>query len=302
MNEPARDELKNKLYEFNDLFSNLSLLIKKDKFPKCLLLSGDKGQGKYTLIHHVLACYFDENNYDKNSLTIKKDNLINKIKNNNTDNILYLSGMDNIKIDQIRDLRNDLQKSTINNKPRFIIFDDIELFSLNCSNALLKSVEEPNNFNYFILINNKRLPIIDTIKSRSIEIKIFLNDDTNKKIIEGMMKDHQDKIFFDYKNYPCTAGNFFIFNQICEDYNINLEDEIIKNIFKLLNLFKQKKDQKLFDFSVFLLSNHYFNLMRFDNLDINILEKKSLVLKKINDFRKLNLNINNLFLDIKRYI
>ena len=302
MNNTFRENLIYKLYNFNNLFSNLSLLIKKNQFPKCLLLSGEKGQGKYTLIHHVLAYYFDENNYDKKSLIIKKNNLMNIIKDNKSDNILYLSGLENIKIDQIRDLRNYLQKSTMNNKPRFIILDDIELFSLNCSNALLKSVEEPNNFNYFILINNKKLPIIDTIKSRSIEIKFFLNDDVNKKIIDSMMKDYQIEIFFDYVNYSTTVGNFLIFNQICKENKINLEEEIINIIFKLLNLFKQKKDQKFFDFSVFLISKHYSKLMKSNTFDINLLEKKSFVLRKINNFKELNLNINNLFLDIKQYI
>ena len=38
---------------------------------------------------------------------------------------------------------------------------------------LLKIIEEPSKKNYFILINNKSKPILDTIKSRSLEIKII---------------------------------------------------------------------------------------------------------------------------------
>ena len=37
----------------------------------------------------------------------------------------------------------------------------------------LKIIEEPNKNNYFILINNKSKNLIDTIKSRCIEIKII---------------------------------------------------------------------------------------------------------------------------------
>ena len=35
------------------------------------------------------------------------------------------------------------------NKPRFIIFDDVELFNNNSLNALLKIIEEPSKNNFF---------------------------------------------------------------------------------------------------------------------------------------------------------
>ena len=34
--------------------------------------------------------------------------------------------------------------------------DDIEMFSTNSLNALLKLIEEPTKLNYFIFINNKK--------------------------------------------------------------------------------------------------------------------------------------------------
>ena len=39
----------------------------------------------------------------------------------------------------------------------------------------LKIIEEPTKNNYFIFINNKTKPILETIKSRSLELKIILN-------------------------------------------------------------------------------------------------------------------------------
>ena len=59
-------------------------------------------------------------------------------------NIIYLSGNNfkNIKIEDIRDLKS-LLKTTILNKERFIVLDDIELFNINSLNALLKIIEEP---------------------------------------------------------------------------------------------------------------------------------------------------------------
>ena len=59
-------------------------------------------------------------------------------------NILYYNCSNNkVKIDDIRKLRTDIQKSSINNMYRFIIFDDVEYLNNNCVNALLKTIEEP---------------------------------------------------------------------------------------------------------------------------------------------------------------
>ena len=45
---------------------------------------------------------------------------------------------------------------------------------------LLKLIEEPSENNYFILINNGRKKLIETIKSRAIETKIFLKTKVKK--------------------------------------------------------------------------------------------------------------------------
>ena len=66
-----------------------------------------------------------------------------------------------------------MQKSSVNNSKRFIIFDDVECLNVNYVNALLKTIEEPSDINYFIIINNQTQKILDTLKSRSIEIRFF---------------------------------------------------------------------------------------------------------------------------------
>ena len=59
-----------------------------------------------------------------------------------------------IDITQIRSLINNLNKSSINSKPKFVLIDNIEFLNLNSSNALLKILEEPNDNINFILINS----------------------------------------------------------------------------------------------------------------------------------------------------
>ena len=57
-----------------------------------------------------------------------------------------------IDISQIRELLSNLQKSSFNNKPKFILIDNIEFLNANSINALLKVLSEQN---YFCEILNK---------------------------------------------------------------------------------------------------------------------------------------------------
>ena len=50
----------------------------------------------------------------------------------------------------------NLNKSSFNSKPRFILIDNIEFFNLNSINALLKILEEPPINCFFVLVNNNR--------------------------------------------------------------------------------------------------------------------------------------------------
>ena len=84
-------------------------------------------------------------------------------------------------------MKSILLKSTLNENRRFIILDDVENLNLSSLNALLKLIEEPGK-NYFILINNRTKPILDTIKSRCLEIKILLNESKRRSIIHKLME------------------------------------------------------------------------------------------------------------------
>ena len=129
-------------------------------------------------------------NYDiNNNKIIKENNFFKNLSENLFANIIYLNGSDfkNDKIKDIRDLKSQLLKTSISNDKRFIIFDDVEMFNINSLNGLLRIFEEPNKNNYFILINNKKKALIDTIKSRCNEFHIILNQNKRNNIINQLM-------------------------------------------------------------------------------------------------------------------
>ena len=179
------------LFGLDDKLDILIKLYNLDKLPKVLMITGKKGIGKFTLINHFLTYIFDKDNYDLKNKNIKNQtHFYKQYLNNIFPNIIYLSGNNfrNIKIDDIRDLKSTILKTTISKKERFVILDDIELFNVNSLNALLKIIEEPELNNYFILINNSTKPLIKTIHSRSLEIKILLKNEIRLKIIESLIK------------------------------------------------------------------------------------------------------------------
>ena len=286
------------LFGLGDKLDFLIKLYNAKKLPKVLMITGKKGVGKFTLINHFLSYIYDKNNYNLKNKSINNETLFYKqYLNNIFSNIIYLSGdnFKNVKIDDIRDLKSIILKTTISKKERFIVLDDIELFNTNSLNALLKIIEEPESKNYFVLINNKTKPLIETIYSRSLEIKILLTNEIRIKVIESLIKKNNLKVFIDFNFSDLTPGNFLSFNKICEENKINTDGEFLQNLETLLNLYRKNKNINLINMILFLTDCHFHNLQekKIDNIG-KIIEDKSFVISNINKFIAYNLNQNSL--------
>ncbi len=286
------------LFGLEKNFNFLSSLYLKGKLPKVLMLSGLKGTGKSTLTNHFLFSIFDEKNYNKINYNLSDSSrLYDKFVSGIFQNILYLKGSDTkaLKVDDIRNLKSIILQSSMINKDRFIILDDIELFNKNSLNALLKVIEEPNKRNYFILINNKTKPILDTIKSRSLEVKIILNENERVKIIKELIKFNNIDVILDPESSKLTPGNFLKFNYAFDEYDILETNNFTDNLSKLLNLHKKDKDILFIDI-IFYLSDIYFKNLKDQNILKNdkIFELKSFVLGNLDKYLTLNLNQNSL--------
>ena len=281
-------------------------LILKDMLPKVIMLSGEKGIGKATLINHIMHFYFEKKNYDENNNKIlKRTHFTELYENDLFSNIIYLKGSEfkNIKIEDIRILKSNLLKTTLNNDKRFIIFDDVENFNTNSLNALLKLIEEPGANNYFILINNKTKPLLETIKSRSLEIKIILDEESRKKIISFLLKNFEQKISLNEDLVATTPGNFVKFNYVIQTNKIKIEDNFLDNLEKLLKLYKKEKNLFFKDLILFLF-DYYFQIDRSKKIFSNdkLIEKRTLIVKNINNFFLYNLSQSALLNSIKNNI
>ena len=287
-----------KLFGFKKDFDFLKTLYSKKKFPKVLMLTGIKGIGKSTLINHFLFSINDEKNYDLNNFLIfDKSNLYKQILNNIALNIIYLNGADfkSIKVEDIRNLKKKIYQSNIHGDNRFIILDDVELFNLNSLNALLKIIEEPNKKNFFILINNKTRPLIETITSRSIELKIMLTDNQRLENIDNLLMYHNIEKIIDTRYSQISPGNFIKYNHVFKEFKIDLINNFIDNLTLLLNLYKKNKDNLFIDIVFFITNLHLKKLQnekKFQN--DKIYEIKNFIFNNLNNFLLYNINQNSL--------
>ena len=280
----------NDLIGHKEYLNNLEYLYKENKLPNKILLSGHKGIGKALLVKNFLYKVFDDNNSHV---------LIN---NNSHPNILNIKKKDDkkiIEIDQIREIIKFTNQSSFNNKSKFIIIDDVEYLSTSSSNALLKSLEEPNiNVNFF-LVYNSNLQILDTIKSRCIEIKINLNQEYTKLIVNKYFEDNlYDNINNSLSNFYSTPKFLILLVYYLKENDLSLVDTNINFLIK--NIIVNKHYNK----NTFVKDNLNYIIELFFYNHINITKEISYKVKeyyytKLSNIRKFNLDYETFFLEFK---
>ena len=279
-------------------FKFLKDLYLNDKLPKVLMLSGNKGVGKSTLINHFLFSIFDSENYDvQNNRLLRSSKFLNQFQNNIFSNTLFINGADfkSVKVDDIRNLKSKIFQSSMLEKDRFIILDDVELFNLNSLNSLLKVIEEPSKRNYFFLINNKSRPLLETIKSRSLDVKIILNENKRLEIIDNLIKIFDLETSLKPEASNLTPGTFLKFNYICKKNNILPINDYIENLSLILELYRKNREF-LYIQLAFFISDLYFDNLRKENIiDLDkIFEIKNYIFDNLNNFYLYNINKNTL--------
>ena len=244
--------------------------------------------------------------YDIKNLQINNQNRSNKLlENNSHTNIFRIYKKDdkkNIDISQIREMIKFQNTSSFNNKERFVLIEDANLLNQNSVNALLKSVEEPNNNLNYIITHNSNFKLIETLKSRCIEFKINLESKYTKTIVDEYFNESKYDLisddFINHYNNPSFLIKFIEFNENegLEITNITIE----KFLFEIFNNSNFLKDD-------FILSNLnlFIELYFYKNINVhrkNLFKTKEYFFKKLSNVRKYNLDLETFFLEFKEII
>ena len=293
------------LFEHKEIFNQLYKLSKNDTLPNKILLSGEKGIGKATLAYHLINFVLSENEehpYDFENNKINPDNKSYKLIINKSNPNFYLIDVleekKNIDINQIRELIINLNKSSFNNKKRFVLIDNIELLNLNSINALLKILEEPNeNINFILINNNKR--VLPTLKSRCLNFKVFLTKDQSIRIVNQLLNNDINNIInnklFDYY---ATPGKLLKLIKLSEEYDLDLVNFDLNTILKTIIKDKiYKKDKSIIEIIYSFIELYFRNNISSKN--INLLKSYHYFLEKINNTRTYNLDEETLFMEFE---
>ena len=298
-------QIQQTLFGHHEIFDILKKLQLKKKLPNKIILSGEKGIGKCTLAYHLINYILSRNedfSYDLKNYTINGENKSFKLVLNKSSpnfNLIDVEeGKKNIDINQIRNLISNLNKSSFNSSPRFVLIDNINLLNLNSVNALLKVIEEPNDNIYFILINsNTRVP--QTLKSRCINFKISLSKNEAIKITNKIIdKDIYDLFNEELINYYATPGQLLKILIASEELEIDIKNLPLKNFLSLIIKNKLYKKNIIFNELLYSFIEIYFRKnINFKNIEF--LNSYKIFLKKIINTKIYNLDEESLFMEFE---
>ena len=297
-----------KLFGLEKYINEFINLDKEDKLPNKILLSGQKGLGKSTLAYHIINYVLSKNekfNYDIDKFEINKKNhsYITTLNRSNPNIILIdsLSEKKSADMSQIRSLIINLNKSNFNNKPRFILIDNVERLNINSINALLKTIEEPTVNTHFILVNSNK-KILRTLESRFINFRISLTNkecsDISKKLIGINLDNLINKDLINYYSTPGNIYNLAKFSEINEYILLNMD---LKRFLEVIIEESHYKKDNIIKYQIFDYIEFYLRKMKLSfNSEIN--DKYNYFIKRIFFTKKFNLDEESLFIEFREEI
>ena len=274
-------------------FNLLKDLHKNNILPNKILLSGKKGIGKSLLANQLIKFLYAENS------SSYSENLINTNSHPNILKIFKNPDKKNIEISQIREIIKFQNYSTFDNKIKSIIIDDLEYLNTSSTNALLKSIEEPNNKVLFILINNSEKKILSTLKSRCIEFKLSLKYNDLKFIIDDYFNEKiYQNISSDFMNYYTSPSFLINLIKFLTDSSIDYRNFTIEDLITYII------KNKLYSKNKFINENLNIFIELFFYKNINLSKNISFIIKeyfylKFSQIKKYNLDLETFFLEFE---
>lgn len=296
-----------KLIGHKNEFDELINIIKNNKLPNKILISGEKGIGKSVFSYHLINYLLSKNekflyNTELNQINNnnKSFNLIINASHPNFINIKKKLDKKSIEISQIREINNFINKSVYGIQNKIVLIDGVENLSNASGSALLKILEEPRSNVQFILIYDSSKFILDTIKSRCIEFKLNLKDKDIEKIVDTYFENNIfDEINNNFKDMYLKPKDYINLINLFKELNLDLKNSNIDYLIKHIISSKIYKNKNISSKIIKTLIEIYFlktyKLIR-EN-DIYSLAKY--FNKKYSETLKYNLDLESLFIELK---
>ena len=153
------------------LTKHFAKLIRENKLVHAYLLSGAEGTGKIELAKWIAKGIFCLNS--QNGVPCLKCSECNRIENNNHPDVVTImpDGL-SIKVEQIRYLKSEFNKSGVESDRKVFIIQDAQKMSIGAANSLLKFLEEPSGNITAFLLTSEPQKLLPTIISRCQEVEM----------------------------------------------------------------------------------------------------------------------------------
>lgn len=205
---------------FNDTLIQLSHRASNGTLPHALLIAGPKGIGKLEfsrLLAHTILGLKDSFHPDYSELSPEEDKK-------------------NISIDQVRSLIQQLSRTSHQGGYKIVVIYPAEAMNIAASNALLKTLEEPQGKTLVILCSHQPSRLLPTIISRCQRIKLTMPTRVEAR---GWLSQHCEDQELIEKALDITDNRPFSALEIIQNDNIKFYDDGFKH---LSDVWKNKKN------------------------------------------------------------
>ncbi len=295
------------LYGHNELFKKLIRLYKINKLPNKIIFNGSDGIGKATFVYHLINFILsnkENETYDINKNEIMENNKSYlEIINNVNFNFKHLK-VDNYKkvisIEETREIINFFNKSSINNKPKIFFLEGAENLNKNSSNSILKILEELPDNNFFFISHLENKFILETIKSRCFNCRLFINSEESTFIKEKLFSQYDTSYkIIENLNPGINLKINILFDEL-DIYEKNFSEKILS----IQNYYLEEKSNKVLDLMHIFIENYFVNNLKKNNFfkNLRIRNKINSIIFNINSINnevKSNFYELNLLLGIK---
>lgn len=150
------------VYGQEHVVSTLEKAASNNKLVHAYLFAGSRGTGK-TSVARILAKILMTRGIEDETL---KKQIEKTVEDGSIVDLLEIDAASNRGIDDVRDLIEKIQFSPVVASAKVYIVDEVHMLTKEAFNALLKTLEEPPEFAYFILATTELNKIPDTVQSR----------------------------------------------------------------------------------------------------------------------------------------
>lgn len=172
------------------LIKILNYAIKNDKISPAYLFHGSRGIGKTTtarIFAKLINCQNKNTNDDGISIACEECNNCKNFANH--PDVVELDAASNTSVDDARLMINNSEYIPLIGKYKVFIIDEVHMLSKSAFNALLKTLEEPNESAIFILATTEinKIPLTVISRCQRFDLRKFTQKET-KNLLSSICK------------------------------------------------------------------------------------------------------------------